>query len=209
MSKRFDEAAKTWDQNDTRTRLSSAIAQAIETHVALRPSMRLMDFGAGTGLLSERLAPLVRSIAAVDVSSGMLGELEQKASIKAVVTPYCRNILHDPLEGDFDGIVSAMALHHVEDTRELMKVFFEHLNPGGFIALCDLDAEDGTFHSHGNDGVFHFGFQRDALASFCADAGFEHVRFETAHTVLRESGRGYPIFLLCAVKPEKDSVQAV
>ncbi len=140
MSKRFDEAAKTWDQNDTRTRLSTNIARAVQEQVRLEPSMRLMDFGAGTGLLSERLAPLVRSIAAVDVSPGMLSELEQKESIKSVVTPYCRNILHDPLEGDFDGIVSAMALHHVEDTRELLKVFFEHLKSGGFIALSDLDA---------------------------------------------------------------------
>lgn len=56
----------------------------------------------------------------------------------------------------FDGIISAMALHHIKDTQHLLRTFTSHLHPGGFIALADLDREDGSFHTHGNEGVFHF-----------------------------------------------------
>lgn len=198
MSERFDKAAKEWDKNATRTRLAENIAAAMIERVPFHDEMRIMDFGAGTGLLSSGLMSRVGEIYAVDLSTGMLDELDKKESLKGRVHPHCRNILHDPFQEDFDGIVSAMALHHVEDTAELAKVFFDHLKPGGFVALADLDAEDGTFHRHGNDGVFHFGFDREALGRIFASAGFEDVAFGTAHTVERENGRKYPVFLLYA-----------
>ena len=40
-----------------------------------------------------------------------------------------------------------MAMHHVEDTAHFLKTLYDHLNPGGFIAVADLDKEDGSFHS--------------------------------------------------------------
>jgi len=201
MSERFDKAAKEWDKNDTRTRLSGAISAAILDQVRLNATMRIMDFGAGTGLISGAIASAVGEIYAVDISEGMLAELRKKEHLKGKVHPHCRNILHEPFEEDFDGIVSAMALHHVEDVAELAKVFYDHLKPGGFIALADLDTEDGTFHRHGNEGIFHFGFDRAALGALLETTGFTDIAFMTAHTVEREEGRAYPIFLLTASKP--------
>ncbi|NIV32583.1 MAG: methyltransferase domain-containing protein, partial [Anaerolineae bacterium] len=67
------------------------------------------------------------------------------------------------LERQFDLIVSAMALHHVEDTERLLQRFHQHLSPGGGIALADLDQEDGSFHPPEVEGVFHDGFDRTAL----------------------------------------------
>ncbi|RMF87708.1 MAG: class I SAM-dependent methyltransferase, partial [Nitrospirae bacterium] len=104
-----------------------------------------------------------------------------------------------PLEETFDAVVSAMALHHVEDTERLLRAFARHLRPGGWLALADLDAEDGTFHPPEVEGVYHHGFDRAALAALLERAGFEGVRFTTAHTVERE-GRAYPVFLVTAVK---------
>jgi len=197
---RFDKAAKDWDANDMRTQLSNNIATALLQEVSLKSSMHIMDFGAGTGLLSSHLAPKVAKIAAVDISPGMLNALTQKELLKDIVTPYCQNILHEPLEDDFDGIISAMALHHVEDTQEILKVFYEHLKEDGFIALADLDKEDGTFHSMGNEGVFHFGFERELMQEKLKSAGFHTISFTTAHTISKDDGRSYPIFLVTAYK---------
>ena len=197
---RFDKAAKDWDANDMRTQLSNNIATTLLQEVNLKSSMHIMDFGAGTGLLSSHIAPKVAKIAAVDISPGMLNELTQKELLKDIVTPYCQNILHEPLEDDFDGIISAMALHHVEDTQEILKVFYGHLKEGGFIALADLDKEDGTFHGMGNEGVFHFGFEREALQEKLKAAGFHTISFTTAHTISKDNGRSYPIFLVTAYK---------
>ena len=200
MTERFDKAAKEWDKSDLRTRLANNIGGAIVRNVVLSPQMHIMDFGAGTGLLAEHVAPRVARISAVDISQGMLAELVRKNTLKGKVAAYCQNILHEPLEADFDGIVSAMALHHVEDTEEILKVFYEHLKPGGFVALADLDKEDGTFHTDGNVGVYHFGFDRGEFQSKLESAGFTDIKFHTAYTVEKENGRRYNIFLATAKK---------
>ena len=197
---RFDKIAKEWDMSDVRTALSENIAKTLIESVALKDSMHIMDFGAGTGLLTSHILGHVKSVAAVDISAGMLDTLSQKDELKEMVTPYCQNIIHEPLEDDFDGIISAMALHHVEDTDEILKVFYEHLKDGGFLALADLDKEDGSFHTHGNEGVFHFGFERKALYVKLENAGFKNISFTTAYTISKPNEKNYPIFLVSAYK---------
>ncbi len=197
---RFDKIAKEWDISDVRTALSENIANTLIKNINLEKSMNIMDFGAGTGLLTSHMLGRVAKVAAVDISAGMLNELAQKDELKEMVTPYCQNIIHEKLEDDFDGIISAMTLHHVEDTDEILKVFYEHLKDGGFLALADLDKEDGSFHSHGNDGVFHFGFSRDELHVKLENAGFQDISFVTAYTIEKDNEHLYPIFLLKAFK---------
>ena len=110
MTERFDKAAREWDKSDKRMQLAQNIGNAIVEHVMLTPQMHIMDFGAGTGLLSEHVVPRVARVSAVDISQGMLDEPVVKPSLQGKVAAYCQNILHEPLEDDFDGIVSAMAL---------------------------------------------------------------------------------------------------
>jgi 2-polyprenyl-3-methyl-5-hydroxy-6-metoxy-1,4-benzoquinol methylase len=160
--------------------------------------MRVMDFGAGTGLLASHVAPLVARVIAVDTSPSMLEALAQKQELRDVVEPRCHDILVEPLGERFDAVVSAMALHHVKDTGRLLGAFREHLKPGGQLALADLDTEDGSFHPPDTEGVFHHGFDREDLRRELVAAGFEAVRFQTAVEVAREDGRTYPVFLVTA-----------
>ena len=102
-------------------------------------------------------------------------------------------------EDKFDLIMSAMALHHVEDTNLLLQCFAEHLDSGAKIALADLDAEDGTFHPEDIEGVYHNGFERDDIKIILEKNGFKDVRFVTAHSVNKEE-KSYPIFLVTAIK---------
>ena len=91
-------------------------------------------------------------------------------------------------------------MHHVEDTRALAFTLFDHLVPGGRIALADLDSEDGTFHPPNTEGVFHQGFDRAHLGQLLSDAGFVEVEFATAVVVHKENSK-YPVFLVTATKP--------
>jgi len=199
MSERFNQAALEWDKGDIRQNIAHAVFQTISSRIALLNTMNVMDFGAGTGLLSFKLAPMVKSVVGIDLSEKMLEQLEIKNTPDLNVIPIYHDILSTPLEQQFHGIVSSMAMHHVADTAELFKAFHTHLKRDGFIAIADLEAEDGTFHSHGNDGVYHFGFERDDLRETIENAGFEHVRFHYAYTVERED-KNYPIFLVTASK---------
>jgi 2-polyprenyl-3-methyl-5-hydroxy-6-metoxy-1,4-benzoquinol methylase len=199
MSERFNQAAQGWDKGDMRQNIAHGVFQMIVSRISLLNNMNIMDFGAGTGLLSFKIAPMVKSVVGVDLSEKMLEQLEGKNTPELNVTPICHDILSISLEQQFHGIVSSMAMHHVEDTPKLFRAFHTHLKRDGFIAIADLEAEDGTFHTHGNEGVHHFGFERDTLRETIEKAGFEHVRFHNAYTVKKED-RTYPIFLVTATK---------
>lgn len=193
----FEGKATDWDERPVPQQISAGVGPRIVAHLPDDASLRILDFGAGTGLLSGHVAPHVARVAAVDVSPAMLAKLADKPELAGKVTTHCQDILVEPLGETFDGIVSAMAMHHVEDTRALLRAFHAHLEPEGFIALADLDAEDGSFHPPETEGVYHQGFDREALGAELAAAGFTDVRFETAVEVTKDA-RAYPIFLVTA-----------
>jgi predicted TPR repeat methyltransferase len=194
----FSHKAADWDARPRAQQLSQAIGDAILDAVPLEGHMHVMDFGAGTGLIAARIAPHVDRIAAVDVSEAMLAQLAAKPELQGKVEALCHDLTLASLERRFDLIVSAMALHHVEDTALLLSRFADHLYPGGHIALADLDAEDGSFHEPGTEGVFHQGFDREALAGLLREQGFSEVAFRTAHTIVKDDNHAFPIFLVTA-----------
>lgn len=200
MTDLFHDKAADWDTRPVPAQISAGVTRAILAAVPLHPTMRVLDFGAGTGLVASQLAPHVSRILAVDVSPAMLAQLAAKPELLGKVDIHCQDLLDEPLDERVDLVVSAMAAHHVEDTAKLARALYGHLVPGGRLALADLDHEDGTFHPPGIEGVFHHGFDREALGAALVAAGFEGVHFETACVVHREE-RAYPVFLVTAARP--------
>ncbi|MCB9745792.1 MAG: methyltransferase domain-containing protein [Alphaproteobacteria bacterium] len=196
----FADKAQEWDSRPVPAQISQGVTAALFEHVPLDASLTVMDFGAGTGLICTQLAPRVGKVLAVDISEAMLEQLARKEALAGRAEIFCQDILSEPLGRTVDLVVSAMAMHHVQDTRALLAALFAHLEPGGRVALADLDKEDGDFHPPGIEGVFHAGFEREALAALLEDAGFEAARFVTACEVDKE-GKRYPIFLAMASKP--------
>ena len=82
MTDLFQEKAKNWDGNDRSKQLSAGISECILKNVALNDRMSVLDFGAGTGLISAKIAPYVEKIIAVDVSEAMLENLNSKLDLK-------------------------------------------------------------------------------------------------------------------------------
>jgi putative AdoMet-dependent methyltransferase len=199
MTDKFKDKAKDWDATDRVRQLSAGIGGSILKNVALNEKMHVMDFGAGTGLITSQVAPHVNKITAVDISQAMLEQLIAKQELKDKVQALCQDITHKPTGEQYDLIMSAMAMHHVEDTDNMVKQFAAHLKTGGKVALADLDKEDGTFHPPGVEGVYHSGFERSAFQATLEKHGFKDVRFETAHTVQGET-KQYPVFLAMATK---------
>jgi predicted TPR repeat methyltransferase len=199
MSDLFNEKAKDWDASERKQLISSAVGAAILKNVPLNPQMNVMDFGAGTGLISAHIVPFVDKIVAVDISRAMLEKLTEKQEFQGKVEAVCQDITDKPIDAKFDLIISALALHHVEDTLKLINTFVEHLKPGAKVALADLDKEDGSFHPEGSEGVFHSGFERDELQTLLENNGFYDVQFLTIHT-MQKNDKQYPVFLVVATK---------
>ena len=195
----FENKSKSWDMNSKRVQNAKGIAELIVKNIKLEKSMTLMDFGAGTGLLSYFIAPFVSKITAVDNSPSMLLEFKNKCNEFVCETEVIeKDLSTDTIDRKFDGIISSMTIHHLEDIMALFKKLYDMLNDGGFIAIADLDSEDGSFHSD-NTGVFHHGFDREALEVIAQDAGFKEIRFDLASTINKPQAT-FTVFLMTAVK---------
>jgi ubiquinone/menaquinone biosynthesis C-methylase UbiE len=202
----FDKEAALWDEKPQRVKLATEVAEAMVRRVALTPTMEVLDFGCGTGLLTLQLQPLVRSITGVDSSAGMLAVLEDKINhlkLGNVRTLLCDLDQGERLTGRYDLVVSSMTLHHIQDIDGLLRQWYAVLAPGGTLAVADLDSEGGRFHGD-NTGVFHFGFDRAALSLSAAQTGFNELSVETATEIVKPDASGRPsrftVFLLTARK---------
>jgi ubiquinone/menaquinone biosynthesis C-methylase UbiE len=196
----FDDRAHDWDTPEREARARAAAERILD---ALAPAndARVLELGAGTGLLGLVILPHVAEVVLADSSAGMLAKAEEK--LATGVYPGARTMrlafTIDALPDErFDLVVSLMALHHVLDTRVALEQMASLLAPGGRIALVDLEAEDGSFHSDPSDPVLH-GFDREALRRDAESAGFEAVTFGPGGE-LEKNGRMYPLFLVTATR---------
>jgi len=155
----------------------------------------MLEYGAGTGLLAEQLAPHVGELTLAEPSAGMRDVLHHKVS--EGVLPDARvldlDLVRDPAPDDrFDLIVTLMVLHHIIDLAPVLSGFAELLTDDGSLCVIDLDAEDGSFHTDGFDG--HDGFEHAWLGDRLTEAGFTPPRFEPCGETEKE-GRRYTLFL--------------
>lgn len=194
----FDTAARDWDQRPMSLQLA-AVPERLLAQLPLQASDHVLDFGAGTGLLSVPIAPKVAQVTALDMSAAMLQVLNEKGL--ANITTLQQDIFAG-LPGRYHAVVSCMALHHVADTAALLRAFADALHPGGRIALVDLYQEDGSFHGD-NDakGVQHFGFAPEALQALAEQAGLMDIAFSDILRLQHRNGRAYPLFLMTGRKP--------
>jgi len=200
---RFDEASKTWDSKPSSLNIAKACVNNIKEEINLKSDAKILDYGCGTGLVAFSLSSETNDVIGMDNSTGMVEQFNKKtkelnySNIKAIK----HNISQDDLpQNEFDLITISMTLHHIENIKMFITKSFESLKENGFLCINDLDKEDGTFHKkHNNDGVFHFGFDKDELINILKDVGFKIADYKIVYTDLRED-REFPIFNLLAIK---------
>ena len=202
----FDKAAASWDDKPQRRLIADAVTAGIAVMIPLHHELHVLEYGCGTGLCGLQLAPHVGHLTAADTSSGMLEELKRKSQTLGLnnVTPVLISPDHWTLPAEaFDLAFSSMVLHHIGETQPLLKNFYRSLQPGGFLALADLEKEDGTFHDDPT-GVAHFGFKPQELLTVLKDLGFIDLKAQTVYTTRKERENNtynYPVFLITGRKP--------
>jgi predicted TPR repeat methyltransferase len=138
----FDQYAPTFDASLVEKlgyRVPGLLMAAIKPHRSERFGMAV-DLGCGTGLMGERLRPLVDRLVGYDISAAMLKKAEARA-------------VYDQLEKadlqDFDGaglkadlVTAADVLMYVGEFEGLAGTVAEMLTPGGLFAFS-VEAHEG------------------------------------------------------------------
>lgn len=191
----FDQSAGDWDKRRMSVQLAE-VADLLLPLLQLTEQQHWLDFGSGTGLLSVPLAAKVEWVTALDTSEKMLEVLAEKGVHN--IQTLNQNVFSG-LPHNYDGVVSCMALHHVESTDVLLSKFYQHLKHDGQLALVDLYAEDGSFHGDNKaKGVKHLGFDIEVLRSTAEAIGFVEVSFSEIMQIQHRNGREYPLFVMLA-----------
>lgn len=199
QGRNFDAAALNWDEEPRRVKLAADIASAILEGIPLSNEWDALDFGCGTGLVTLQLAPALRSITGLDSSPGMLERLNdkiQKSGFTNVRTELCELTKGERPSGSYHLITSAMTMHHILEIAPLLRSLNALLHPGGWIALADLESEDGSFHDDPS-GIFHHGFSAEELSALLEKAGFSSISVITA-TKITKGDRTFPVLLATA-----------
>jgi tRNA (cmo5U34)-methyltransferase len=128
----------------------------------------VLDLGAGTGMLAARVAaahPDARLVL-VDGAPAMLDQARERLGDRAT---FHVADLRDPLpEGDYCAVVSALAIHHLDDAakRDLFARVHDALRPGGLFVNAEQILGPGPFF----DAAFRAWHEEAARALGATDA---------------------------------------
>lgn len=206
----FASQAATWDDDPRRVERARRAADAIAAEVPVDPSWSVLDYGAGTGLLAFALADRVGDMLLLDFSDGMVEVARRRiadsgrAGMRAEVHDLTRAEV--PEGQKFDLVISMMVMHHVDDVPLLLKQLARATVDGGWIAVLDLEPEQGEYHDPGFTG--HHGFKRGMLRRALSAAGFGHLTVRRVLEVDKEVdgvSRTFGVFLATARKDAQRS----
>ena len=175
----FDQAARDYDRQFTETPLARALRGIVWERLAVhvRPGMRVLDIGCGTGEDAVWLARRGAHVIATDVSPAML-ELTRRKAIHAGVADRLTTFVLDAaappatLTGDSAQVDAALsnfgALNCVPDLHPLANVLAAWLRPGGWLVGVFINRWCGweiVWHvAHAQPGVAFRRLQRSVVA---------------------------------------------
>jgi ubiquinone/menaquinone biosynthesis C-methylase UbiE len=134
------ESDKFWDKTAERYAKSPVSDEATyqkklaETQSFLRPDMRILEFGCGTGTTAIHHAPCVQQVDAIDISENMLEIGRGKARAAGVDNiTFTLGTLADfnAEEASFDAVLGLNVIHLLPDRQAALAEVARILKPGG------------------------------------------------------------------------------
>lgn len=202
----FDAKAQEWDEHPGKRKVAQIFVSELQKNVPLLPTMNLLEFGCGTGLVSMALCDQVASVTLLDTSAGMIEVLQKKIAQSKItnMSPRLGDLSAiDQTRERFDLIYSNMALHHVATPEQTLAELTLLLKPCGVLCIGDLETEDGSFHQ--GEMQVHHGFDGRELASILMNLGLTIEQCYCNHSMQKPDAEGqlrnYPLLFLQARKP--------
>ncbi|HCG5091593.1 TPA: class I SAM-dependent methyltransferase [Vibrio parahaemolyticus] len=164
MAQDWDGLAKNWESNPATEQFAQSVFAQLQQLTQL-DGIKVLDFGCGTGQLSQLLSPIVKDIVALDASEAMIEELDKKEllNVEPVVDALSRGLVaqHPAFRGQFDLVVASSVLAFVDDVESSLDIAHSLLNEGGYFVHFDWVAEseqDGFTLSRSENALNNAGF---------------------------------------------------
>ncbi len=182
MSNDWDDSATEWD---TRTDVISYSEMAYDSLVKVVniKDRRILDFGSGTGLLTERMSPLASSIVAIDTSPKMIKVLQSKklANVVTLSEPLTSELIvnNAAFTQKFDIVVASSVFSFVPNYEAVLKLLRSLLVTDGLLIQWDwLPPDDDP----------GFGLSETTIKTTVKSAGFKHITLSKPFSLTFERG---------------------
>lgn len=164
----WDAVAAEWDDSEAVRAYAAAAFESLE-RIAEENGMsldgaRVIDFGCGTGVLTERLVAAGADVLAIDNSPAMLSAVDRKIAERGwtTVRPSIDLTVTDER---FDLIVCSSVCGFLDDYPAVARSLASKLRPGGVVVQWDWERADGDEH----------GLSRSEIGDALRGAGLERI----------------------------------
>jgi ubiquinone/menaquinone biosynthesis C-methylase UbiE len=155
VTREWDAVAGDWD--DLATSYAQSFSDTLESkqYLPKGDDAVVLDFGCGTGLLTEKLQDKCQKIIAVDASPQMIQQLEEKikarewnnvqAMTAILASPSVADAMVEEYCNRFDLIVASSVFNFIpdKDLSRTLQVLARLLKPGGRLCHSDWPKDDG------------------------------------------------------------------
>lgn len=190
MAHDWDAHAEGWESDASVKEYADLAYNELEKITAFT-GKRVFDFGCGTGLLTEKLSPLVKDIVALDASEAMIEELDKKLleNVEPVVDYLSRGLIaqHPAFRGQFDIVVASSVCGFIDDYETAAELIYSLLEDKGVFVHWDWLSDDA-------DGLSEKRIEKTLLK-----AGFDSVTVSVPFEIATKQGT-YAVVMGVGVK---------
>ncbi|WP_341664425.1 methyltransferase domain-containing protein [Vibrio sp.] len=146
MANSWDDYAVDWDSEPSALLYADKAFESLQQVVDIQ-NLKVLDFGCGTGLLSQKLSPVVKDIVALDSSEAMIEQLDGKQlhNVEPVVDSLTRGLvaMHPAFRHQFDLVVASSVCSFLPNYSDVADIVFSLLDRGKYFVHWDWFSEQG------------------------------------------------------------------
>ena len=147
MSNEWDEYAENWDVDPTVEEYAKNAFSELLDNININ-GLTVLDFGCGTGALTQLMSPTVKSIVAIDPSSEMIKHLDKKAlnNVSSISDYLSKELVQNlpELENKFDLIVASSVCGFLPDYEATLSLLKSLIKEGGVFVQWDWLSNDDS-----------------------------------------------------------------
>jgi len=147
LSNEWDEYAENWDVDPAVEEYATNAFSELLNNININ-DLTVLDFGCGTGALTQLMSPTVKNIVAIDPSSEMIKHLDKKAlnNVSSISDYLSKELVQNlpELENKFDLIVASSVCGFLPDYEATLSLLKSLIKEGGMFVQWDWLSNDDS-----------------------------------------------------------------